>query len=117
MKYHSRNIPSTLRENIHKTLDRQQYHKYYNRYVDDIFVIFESTQVTEDIILNYMNSISKHSEFKMTAEVNNSISYLYLTMVRKTDEIELDIYRRPSATSTTIHALSNHPTEHKTASY
>jgi hypothetical protein len=64
-----------------------------------------------------MNSISKHLEFKMTTEVNDTISYLGLTIVRKTDQIEVDIYRKPSATSATIHARSNHPTEHKTTAY
>jgi hypothetical protein len=91
--------------------------KYYNSYVDDIFIIFDSRRVTENIILNYMNSISKHLEFKMTTEDNSTISHLDLAIIRKTDQIEIEIFRKPSVSSNNIHARSNHPTEHKTAAY
>jgi hypothetical protein len=39
---------------------------YYTRYVDDIFIVFHTRRITENRILEYMNSINKHLEFKMT---------------------------------------------------
>jgi hypothetical protein len=91
--------------------------KYYSRYVDDIFIIFVTRLVTEDTILNYMSNISKHLEFKITTQDNNTINYLDLTIIRRINRIELDIFQKPSTTRTTIHARSNHPEEHKTAAY
>jgi hypothetical protein len=43
---------------------------YYSRYVDNIFVIFDTRLTTEETILNNMNKIHKNMEFKMTIEKN-----------------------------------------------
>jgi hypothetical protein len=64
---------------------------YYSRYVDDIVIIFNVKHSTEDTILNNMNSIHKSTEFKMTPE-----------------RLQLDIFHKSTATSTMIHAQSNH---------
>ena len=53
----------------------------------------------------------------MIAEEKNTINYLQLTITRYTDRLELDIFHKPTATSTMIHAQFNHPKEHKTAAY
>ena len=90
---------------------------YYTRYVDDILVVFDTRRTTENRILEYMNSINRHLEFKMTVEDNNRIDYLDLTIIRKTNQLEIDVFRKPSTSSTIIHAYSNHPQEHKTAAY
>jgi hypothetical protein len=52
----------------------------------------------------------------MTTEENNTINYVDLTITRY-KELEIDIFHKPTATSTRIQAQSNHPTEHKTAAY
>lgn len=64
-----------------------------------------------------MNNIHKNIEFKMTTEENNTIDYLDLTITRHTDQLELDIFHKPTVTSTPIHSQSNHPMEHKIAAY
>ena len=46
----------------------------------------------------------------------NSVSFLDL-VTRHKNQIEIDIYRKPTATDTTINFMSNHPTEHKMAAY
>jgi hypothetical protein len=53
----------------------------------------------------------------MDVENNNSIEYLDLLIIRQTDRMEIDIYRKPTTTDLTIHATSNHPMEHKLAAY
>jgi hypothetical protein len=53
----------------------------------------------------------------MNMENNSSIEYLDLLIIRQTDEMEIDIYCKPTTTDLTIHATSNHPMEHKLASY
>jgi hypothetical protein len=52
-----------------------------------------------------------------TIEENNSISFLNLLITRQPSAIEIDIYRKPTTTDTTINYTSNHPTEHKLAVY
>jgi hypothetical protein len=81
---------------------------YYSRYVDDIFIIFNTKNTTENIILNNRNKISKHIEFKMTTEENNTINYPDITITRYTEWLEIDIFHKSTATSTTIHAQSKH---------
>jgi hypothetical protein len=40
-----------------------------------------------------------------------------LTIIKHPSKIEIDIYRKPATTDTTINYSSNHPTEHKMAAY
>ena len=81
---------------------------YYSKYVDYIFIIFGTKNTTEDTILNNMNNTNKYIKFKMIAEEKNTINYLQLTITRYTDRLELDIFHKPTTTSTTIYAQSNH---------
>jgi hypothetical protein len=90
---------------------------YYSRYVDDIFIIFNTRNTTEVTILSSMNNINKYIEFKITAEENNTINYLNLTIIKYADRLELGIFHKPTATSTTIYAQSNHQKEHNTEAY
>jgi len=52
---------------------------YYKRYVDDILIIFDQSKTNKNLILNHVNNIHKHLEFKITEEENNNINYLNLT--------------------------------------
>ena len=40
-----------------------------------------------------------------------------LLIIRHPTQIEIDIFRKPTMTDTTINYTSNHPTEHKMAAY
>jgi len=40
-----------------------------------------------------------------------------MTIVRKTESIEINIYRKPTSSNITIHQNSNHPQDHKDAAY
>jgi hypothetical protein len=44
---------------------------------------------------------------------NNTINYLDISILRKNDKLEYNIYTKPTMTSTVIHASSCYPTEHK----
>jgi hypothetical protein len=48
-----------------------------------------------------------------TREINNCINFLDLTISRESSGLDISIYRKPTATDTTINYMSNHPTEHK----
>jgi len=45
------------------------------------------------------------------------INFVDLTITRKTTCLEIDIFQKPTTTSTTINYFSNHPLEHKLAAY
>jgi len=56
-------------------------------------------------------------QFTPTLEQNNTVNFLDLHIIRHPNKIEIDIYRKPTTTDTTINFTSNHPTEHKMAAY
>ena len=43
---------------------------FYRRYVDDILIIYNQNKIKEDKILEKINNIDKHLQFKMTTEEN-----------------------------------------------
>ena len=53
----------------------------------------------------------------MTDEENNTINFLDLTITRKHKKLDINIYRKPTTTDTTIHYKSSHPIQHKLAAY
>ena len=68
---------------------------YYKRYVDDILIIYSNQKTNKDRIEKEINKTDKNLEFKMTPESNNIIHYLDLTLQRRSNNIELSIYRKP----------------------
>jgi hypothetical protein len=64
-----------------------------------------------------MDTIHSNIQLNPTHETNNNVSFLDLSITRKPTSLELDTYRKPTATDTTINFLSNHPLEHKLAAY
>jgi len=56
-------------------------------------------------------------QFNPRQESKSCINFLDLTIIRRTSHLEIDIYRKPTATDTTIHFTSINPTEQKLAAY
>jgi hypothetical protein len=90
---------------------------YYTRYVDDILIIYDTRHISDNIIQKYINQIHKNLQLNPTHKDNGQINFLDPTIIRKNSKLEIDIYRKPTTTNTTINYDSNHPTEHKTAAY
>jgi len=90
---------------------------FYIWYVDDILIIFDTTKIDSHNINAYINNIHKNLKLNPTHEEHNSIDYPDLTVLRKHNKLEVDIYRKPTTTDTTINIMSNHPIEQKTAAY
>jgi hypothetical protein len=89
---------------------------YYRRYVDDLLIIFNQSRINVDQILNFNDHIDDHLEFKISS-VNNTLPNLDLSITRNDNNIELNIYRKPSYTDIMIHYTSNHPYIHKLAAF
>lgn len=90
---------------------------YYRRYVDDILIIFDQNKTNEKTIINHMNNIDRHLEFKITEEDNNSLNYLDLSIRRNINNIDLSIYRKLTHSDVTTQFSSSHPHEHKMAAF
>ena len=50
-------------------------------------------------------------------EIDNTLPYLDLSISRYNNNIELEIYRKPTYTDIMIHYPSNHPHNHKLAAF
>jgi hypothetical protein len=70
-----------------------------------------------DQIHTKLDSLHHCLTFKPTAEENNAVNYLYLTITRQNNSLGINIFRKPTTTDTTIHYPSNHPMEHKLAAF
>jgi len=73
----------------------------YVRYADDTLVIYDTTKINLHTINTYINKI--HNNIKLNP------TYEDLTITRTHTRLEVDIYRKPTTTDTTINFLSNHP--------
>jgi hypothetical protein len=87
--------------------------QYYSRYVDDIFIMYNDNITKIEDVLNEFNKLQKKIQFTLEIESNNILNYLDISIIRKDKNLEFGIYRKPTTTSTVIHASSCHPTERK----
>jgi hypothetical protein len=85
---------------------------FYARYVDDIFIIYDSSHTNPNEITQYANTTQNNIQINPTPENAGQINFLDLIITRKTTNLEIDIFRKPTTTNTTINYLSNHPLEH-----
>jgi len=90
---------------------------YYTRYVDDLFIIYNSKHTNIETISQYINSIHANLSFTPTPEEHNSVNFLDLQITRLHNTLDINVYRKPTATDTTINFHSNHPIEHKLSAY
>jgi len=85
--------------------------------MDNVFVIYDSACINPNTILQYANSIHNNIQLDPTHETKGHISFLDFLIIRKTPNLEIDIFYKPTTTDTTINYFSNHPLEHKLAAY
>jgi len=90
---------------------------FYTRYVDDIFLIYDSTGTSSDNILQYIDTI--HGSFRLnpTLESDNNGNSLDVSITQKPTSLRISIFHKSTTTDTTINFLSNHLLEHKMAAY
>ena len=68
---------------------------FYRRYVDDIFVLFESFEYA-DSFGEYMSSKHKNINFTVEQENVRSISFLDVKLCRMNDKFVPSNYRKPT---------------------
>jgi hypothetical protein len=89
----------------------------YTRYVDDILIAYDITKIQTQTINTHINQIQYKIKLNPTHETHNSIDFLDLKITHNQTNVEIDIYRKPITTNTTINFHSNHPIEHKMAAF
>jgi len=101
-------------ENTHlKHILQSKHIIFYTRYVDDILTIYNTKYTTPETLHQHINKTHPNLQFTPSHEHKNSISFLDLLLIRQPDKIEIDVYRKPTTTATTINYTSNQPNEHK----
>ena len=90
---------------------------YYKIYVDDLIIIYDQTKIYADTIYDIINNIDVHLEYKLTEEGKCTTNYLNLSIQRKHNEFQMNIYRKPTFVDITIHNMSKQPHSHKMAGF
>jgi hypothetical protein len=91
--------------------------RYYKRYVDDLFIVYDNKKTDADTILDVANKMDNNLTFKSEREANNTKNYLDLNINKMDNEINIVIYRKPTYIDITIHYTSNHPHLQKLAAF
>jgi hypothetical protein len=68
-------------------------------------------------INTYINQIHKNIMLNPTYEYNGNINFLGLLIICRSTHLEIDIFRKPTTTDTTINFCSNHRVAHKMAAF
>jgi hypothetical protein len=84
----------------------------YFWYIDNILLIFDSTQTNTQSILTDFNSIHPNLHFTTETEQNNT-NYRDISIYKTEHNIQISTCRKPTVTDTIIPYTSNHPTQHK----
>ena len=86
-------------------------------YVDDILVLFGMRQATKECILHEMNQPHKILEFKLPYEEENCINFVDLKIIRNANQVNINVFQKPTPADPTIHFTSNHSVEYNVAAY
>jgi purine-nucleoside phosphorylase len=84
--------------------------KGYFRYIDDILIVYSSTESNIHEVLNKLNQINPKLKFTLQEEINKKNNFLDITIQR--EQLHLtSIYRKPTTTDSIIPNNSCHPKE------
>ena len=85
---------------------------FYRRYVDNIFILFESA---EDLAKchAYLNTCHPNLSFSFEQDVNGKLSFLDLELSRQQGKLVTTLYRKPTFSVVYTHFDSFLPTDYK----
>jgi hypothetical protein len=70
----------------------------YYRYVDDIFIVYNTQKTNISNTLKEFNAIHHKVKFTMEQQSQNKLNYLDLTTTTHNNELNFEIYRKPTST-------------------
>jgi hypothetical protein len=82
-----------------------------------MLIVYDTRYTSYQMIHEYV--INKHTNIVLspTHETKQQIKLLDLQIIRKPNKLEIEIYRKPATTDTTVNYTLNHPTKHELAAY
>ena len=85
---------------------------YYRRYVDDIFVLFNSTEHLKSFY-SYLNSCHLNISLTIENEKDNRMAFLDVNIIREKDKFTTSVYRKPTFSRIYTHFDSFLPSSNK----
>ena len=85
---------------------------FYRRYVDDIFVLFESAEHLSKFHA-YLNTSHPNMSFSFEQEINDKLSFLDVEVSRQQGKFVTSVYRKPTFSSVYTHFDSFLPEVYK----
>ncbi|XP_057293867.1 uncharacterized protein LOC130622418 [Hydractinia symbiolongicarpus] len=85
---------------------------YYRRYVDDIFVLFESREHVQNFY-EYINSRHQNIKFTFEEECDKVLPFLDVCVMREGDSFVTNVYRKPTFSGVYTNFSSFIPMEYK----
>lgn len=86
--------------------------KFYIRYVDDIFAVFDNSVSCEDF-LNHINNQHKNIKFTIEKSIDNVLPFLDTRVEIVGDSFESCVFRKPTNTNVLLNASAICPTRWK----
>jgi predicted GIY-YIG superfamily endonuclease len=93
-------------EKLFKTLKIQP--QLFLKYVDDCICVYNSKNINEQNLLEQLNSKSKHIQFTIEKEEQNSLPFLDIHIHRNTEKLTFTVYRKPTDKGILLNYNSNH---------
>ena len=91
---------------------KDQFIKRWHRYLDDCFLIWDTSIDSTDNLLNILQTL--HEKIKFTVEKSNQeINFLDIKIIAKNNKITTDIYQKPTDSEQYVHFYSCHPSHTK----
>ena len=84
---------------------------FYFRYVDDTILCIKSDQV--DTVLQVFNNYNPHLKFTFELEINSSINFLDITLIRNNNQILTNWHQKTISSSRLLNYNSNHTKKQK----
>ena len=86
------------------------YKGYFKRFIDDIFFLFQGSEVELKSLLEYMNGLFPTIKFTMSYDYESrSVEYLDVKVTISDGKIITDLYRKPMSSNTYLENSSCHP--------
>lgn len=84
---------------------------FYTRYVDDILVFLPPDKIAD--ILFLFNNYHDRLKFTLEREENFKINFLEITLIRSSEKICIDWYKKPTSSGRYLNYNSHHPRNQK----
>jgi hypothetical protein len=106
-----------LENKFYPEMIRKTHIQYIARYADDILIIYDSNKTTAQDILIARNNMYPSIKYNLEVEHEGIINFLDLKICRRSDEILIGIYRKPTFTDVMIPAQSIHPMQNNISGF